>query len=175
MAQHQFPRLMKLGSKKQRLFVLNYAAQGFENAVKAAKEAGYTGANSANQLLKTPAVVLAIEEQQGKVAEELEEEFGPLRKRVIHEQAELAFRETNSIAHLATWTPQEVYLRSSEELGDAIKGTIRKIKRGQHGVELEAYDRGANLERLGRMLGLGRDNEVPGQVELVIHSPKSSS
>lgn len=171
MAQFQFPKLMKL-TNQQRILVLEWAATGFDEKKRliVMRRAGYSWPEkNASKVFGNAKVKEAIDEQRNVAAAKLEDEFGDLRDRVIREAALLAF---HTIGDVVTFTKKDVYLKPSSELKAETIAAIQKVKNGAYGTEIAMYDKGVNIERLARMLGMMQpDQPPPGGVTLIIGDP----
>lgn len=156
-------------NERQKRFVTHYLKD--PNATKAAIAAGYsknTAYSIGQENLKKPEIAAAIEKGRVKLAEKLEISA----ERVAREMARLAFYDprkffnddgsAKSITQLDDDTAMALAGVDVVELtGDgAVTGHVKKFK---------LSDKGANLERLGRHLGMFKERiSVDGGFEITV-------
>lgn len=159
--------------EKQRVFVVEYFAQGL-NATKAAIAAGYsakTADSQASRLLKDVKVAAAVAEWSRTKLRSRE----ITAERVLDEVAKLAFHRPTELF------TGEGYLRPLSDLDEEEAASIAGIEISERHSDdgstvrlkkIKLADKGMNLERLMRYMGLFKDRvEHSGSVGLtLVHS-----
>jgi phage terminase small subunit len=170
-------------TEKQNRFVDAYLLE--QNGTKAAIAAGYSeksAAVEASRLLRNAKVVAAIEVQRAPAPEVAAETS--LDQRVIAELAKIAFAD---IREVVSWqanvvgfvqdedggqrlaVTNEVALKSSHELADAVAAGIAEISQTSKGaLKVKMHSKLAALTKLGEHLGLFRplgagETKTPGK------------
>jgi phage terminase small subunit len=165
-------------NKKHKRFCEEYVID--LDGQKAAVRAGYKKARAritASELLKRPDVKEYVQKLQKKISEKLE----ITAEKVIQEIGKLAFNNLqdyinkgNTIKDLASIP------RDHAASVESIKVIKRKTGTGKNKVEevttqMKLHDKGANLERLGRHLGVfEKDNNQKGKVKISVSMKKAN-
>lgn len=142
---------------KQRLFVGHYLKS--LNATQAAISAGYSQKRAAEmgyQLLQKPTVAAAIQRAMDKRAAKLEISA----ERVLEEIAAVAFAH---MGQYATWGGENVRLTESSEVDPrAVAEVSQRVNRYGNNVGIKLHDKLGALEKLGKHLGMWKDNGADG-------------
>jgi len=151
-SQQQPPELIPPLSERHRRFVLEYVID--LNGRAAAIRAGYArgkAAGRASQLIRRPAVQLAIREEM----KEREKRLRLSGDRIMREAMRIAFADPSRIAH---WCEDGVTLKDSDDLTADDKAAVKWIsvggRKGARAQRFEMHDKLAALELLARMTGL---------------------
>jgi len=149
---------------KQRIFCQEYIIDW--NATRAAKEAGYsekTATETGCENLRKP----HIKEYIDSIKDNLEEQAGLTKLKVVLEQKKLAF---SSIAHLHdTWITRKEF----ESLGEAEKACISEISTQTRQelnakdkivqvdyVKIKLYDKQKALDSIAKMMGYNEPDKI---------------
>jgi len=138
---------------KQKAFTDEYCQNGF-NGYKAALVIGATPTSAvmiARSLLRTKAVVEAVNDYRRKHARRIERKYDLSRERIILELCCIAFVDH---AEAARWFAEHVSLKDSGDLPSDITRAVQSIStNGKGGITVKFYDKKGALEMLERMLG----------------------
>lgn len=142
---------------KQRLFVGHYLKS--LNATRAAIEAGYSARNAGKigpALLGDSRIATAIQRAMDKRAARTE----ITADRVLEEIAAVAFAHMGAYA---TWSDDSVSLTDSSEVDPrAVSEVSQKVSRYGNSVSIKLHDKLAALEKLGKHLGMWKDEAAGG-------------
>ncbi len=158
---------MSLTPKQERFvqeFVQDY------NGAQAAIRSGYSvkGARQqASYLLTKPDIQRALTKQKAAIAERAE----ITSAMVLHAAAQIAFSDMGDVAN---WNQFAVMLKDSDELPPEIRRTIKKIKQGTHGVEVEFYDKNRAIQLLANFFGLTQDLAPKVEIQIITGVPRLS-
>jgi len=142
---------------------------------------------NASKLLKHTKVLPRYEELKQRLIKEAEDESIVEAKDVLREFARIAFADVTDYANIVTiprtqtvWNEdlgeyetkevpdkfdQFVVLKDTVNLKKRQSATIKSIKQGRHGIEIELYPKDKSLEMLGKTLSMFKDQiEISGQV-----------
>ena len=158
---------------KQKLFVANYLANGF-NASKASRDAGYsprTAAASGLENLEKPIIAAAIK----KGCEAMLGDVEKLKVRWLNEVNAIAFSDFRKVARFNGFG---VELESSEKIDDdtaraieSVESTTTYSKEGDPIVnrKVKLYSKTKGLDTLGKFLGMLKEDTTSG-VTIIINS-----
>ena len=75
---------------------------------------------------------------------------------------------------VANWNQFAVMLKDSDELPPEIRRTIKKVKQGAHGVEVEFYDKNRAIQLLANFFGLTQDLAPKVEIQIITGVPRLS-
>lgn len=161
---------------KQKLFVANYLANGF-NASKAARDAGYSERSAhvlAQETLQIPKVAEAIKAGCQAILGDVEK----LKVKWLKEVNALAFSDFRKVA---TFDQEGVKLISSDQLDDdtaraieSIESSVTYSKDGQPIInrKVKLHSKTKGLDTLGKFLGMLHEEQAAG-VTIIINSDET--
>lgn len=142
---------------KQRLFVSYYLGESKFNATDAARRAGYSNAEIGRQLLRNITIRTAIDAKLDSVGLTTDEILARLSEIATADLGEYVTVNRDDAGN-ESWKIDIPRAKRRKRLG-----VVRKIKQGEHGVEIELYDPLNALEKLGKYRGMWVDRqEVSG-------------
>ena len=153
---------------KQDRFVQEYLVD--YNGQQAALRAGYskkTARQQACRLLTKANIQRALTKQKAAIAERAEITSGM----VLRAAAQIAFSDMGDVAN---WNQFAVMLKDSDELPPEIRRTIKKVKQGAHGVEVEFYDKNRAIQLLANFFGLTQDLAPKVEIQIITGVPRLS-
>jgi phage terminase small subunit len=162
---------------KQKLFVANYLANGF-NASKAARDAGYsekTAAASGLENLEKPLIAEAIK----KGCEAMLGDVEKLKVRWLQEVNAIAFSDFRNVARFNKYG---VEVLNSEDIDDdtaraieSIESTTAVTASGHEIVnrKVKLYSKTKGLDTLGKFLGMLKEEQAQG-VTIIINKDETN-